>query len=146
MKFGIEVPSTALEAKQLDDKNGNTLWQDAIAKEMKNSKMAFKLLDDGERAPPGYSEITCNLVFDVKFDLTRKARYVAGGHLTEDPPFMTYASVVSRDSVRIGFLLAALNGLEILAGDIQNAFLHAQTKERLYFIAGYSASSLRFKI
>ena len=48
---------------------------------------------------------------------------------------MTYASVVSRDSVRIGFLLAALNDLNILAGDIQNAFLHAQTKEKLFFFA-----------
>ena len=45
-------------------------------------------------------------------DLTRKARFVAGDHLTDPPTAMTYASVVSRDSVRIAFLLAALNDLE----------------------------------
>jgi hypothetical protein len=34
-KFGIEVPKTVKEALDLDHKNGNTLWADAIAKEMK---------------------------------------------------------------------------------------------------------------
>ena len=44
MKFGIEIPENAGEAKALDEKNGNTYWQDAIAKEMANSKMAFRLV------------------------------------------------------------------------------------------------------
>jgi hypothetical protein len=34
-KFGIEVPKTVKEALDLDHKNGNTLWADAIVKEMK---------------------------------------------------------------------------------------------------------------
>ena len=68
--------------------------------------------------------------------MTRKARYVAGGLLTEVPTSMTYSSVVSRDTVRIGFLIAALNNLDVLAGDIQNAFLSASTKERIFFYAG----------
>ena len=68
-------------------------------------------------------------------DLTRKARYVAGGHLT-DPSPMTYASVVGRERVRIALLVAALNDLKILAGDIQNAYLSAFTKENIYFRAG----------
>jgi hypothetical protein len=39
-----------------------------------------------------------------------------------DPPKdLTYSSVVSRDSVRLFFLLAALNNLDVLACDIQNA-------------------------
>jgi hypothetical protein len=33
-KFGIELPKTVKEAFELDRKNGNTLWADAIAKEM----------------------------------------------------------------------------------------------------------------
>ncbi len=33
-KFGIEVPKTVKEAFALDCKNGNTLWANAIAKEM----------------------------------------------------------------------------------------------------------------
>ena len=136
MKFGVEVPETVPEALELDRKNGNTLWADAIKKEMKNSRVAFNLLGREERPPVGFKEITCHLIFDVKMDLTRKARYVAGGHLTDPPSSMTYSSVVSRDSVRLAFLVAALNDLNILAGDIQNAYLHAPTKEKLYFYAG----------
>ena len=49
---------------------------------------------------------------------------------------MTFASVVSRESVRIAFLIAALNDLDILAGDIQNAYLNAPTTEKVHFYAG----------
>jgi len=44
--------------------------------------------------------------------------------------------VVSRDSVRIGFLIAALNDLDLVAADIGNAYLQAETKEKIYAIAG----------
>ena len=61
---------------------------------------------------------------------------MAGGHLTEPPSTMTYSSVVSRESIRIGFLVAALNGLDVLAADIQNAYLNAPTEEKVWFRAG----------
>jgi hypothetical protein len=61
---------------------------------------------------------------------------VAGGHQTEEPAESGYLSIVSQDSVRIAFLIAALNGLGILAGDVQNAYLNAPTKECCYTIAG----------
>ena len=146
MKFGIEVPGTVEEALALDAANGNTFWYDAIQKEMINSRVAFKLLDKGEDPPPGHTEISCHLIFDIKLDLTRKARYVAGGHLTTVPSHMTYSSVVNRDTVRIGLLIAALNGLELLAGDIQNAFLSAPTKERIFFRAGEEWKADRGKV
>ena len=136
MKFGIMVPGSVEEAIELDRINNNTFWQDAIKKEMKNSRCAFELQARGAPIPVGSTEITCHLVFDIKLDMTRKARYVAGGHLTDVPPSMTYSSVVSRDTVRIGFLMAALNDLDVLAGDIQNAFLSAPTKEKVHFYAG----------
>jgi hypothetical protein len=58
-------------------------------------------------------------------DFTRKASFVAGGHLTEAPGSITYASVVSRDSIRLAFLIAGLNDLDVLAGDVTNANLNA---------------------
>ena len=45
-------------------------------------------------------------------------------------------SVVSKDSVRISFLIAALNDLEILGADVGNAYLNAETKEKVYTTAG----------
>ena len=118
IKFGIEVPSTVEEALRLDLENGDKLWQEAIGKEMANSRVAFQILETDDPPPVGFTEITCHLIFDVKMDLTRKARYVAGGHLTDPPSSQTYASVVSRKTVRIAFLIAALNDLKVLAGDI----------------------------
>ena len=136
MKFGIEIPKTYEEAVALDRANGNTLWQDATRKEMANVEVAFKFLDDGSNVPIGFKEITCHLIFDIKFTLDRKARYVAGGHLTNVPASMTYSSVVSRDSVRIMLLIAALNDLDIKMCDIGNAYLNAETRERVWFRAG----------
>ena len=135
-KFGIDIPRTVKEALELDRRNNNTLWQDAITKEMKNARCAFDLLSRDSRPHVGYKRITCHIIFDIKLDLTRKARYVAGGHLTDPPISMTYSSVVTRESVRIAFLVAALNNLSVLAGDVQNAYLNAPTKEKIYFIAG----------
>ena len=65
------------------------------------------------------------MIFDINMDVkfTRKALYIAGGHTTDPPYSITYYSVVSRDSVRIEFTLAALNNLEIRAADIGNAYL-----------------------
>ena len=111
MKVGVLIPGTVEEAIEIDRANGNTFWQDAIKLEMKDSRVAFKHKERGEKAPVGYTQITCHLIFDLKLDMTRKACYVAGGHLTDVPTYMTYSSVVSRDTVRIGFLIAALNKL-----------------------------------
>ena len=85
--------------------------------------------------PVDFKEINCHLIFDLKLDMTRKARYVAGGHLTQVPTQIIYSSVVSQETVRIGLLMEALNGLELIAGDIQNAFLEAPTKENIFFYA-----------
>ena len=98
-KFGIEIPSTVEEAKELDQKNGNSYWKDTIKKEYDNIKVAFRLLENDDKPPPVYTEILCLLIFEVKFDLRRKARYVAGGHLTEPPSTIMYSSVVSRESI-----------------------------------------------
>ena len=136
IKLGIEVPSTVEEALELDRRNGNDYWEKAIKKEMDSVEVAFKFHDIGEKPPPGFKKITCHLISDVNFDLTRKARYVTGGHLTDPPTHMTYSTVVSRESVRICLTVAALNGLDISACDIGNAYLNAETQEKVYFIAG----------
>ena len=136
-KFGIEIPKDWDDAVRIDKENGNTLWQDAIQKEMKNVKVAFQTLENGEKVPVGYQEIKCHMVFDVKMeDFRRKARLVAGGHMTETPMAATYSSVVSRDSVRIALTIAALNDLNICAGDVENAYLTAPVKEKIWCILG----------
>ena len=65
------------------------------------------------------------MIFDIKIDFTGKAHLVAGGHMTDTPASLTYSSVVSRESVRIALLLAALNGLDVKTCDIGNVYLNA---------------------
>jgi hypothetical protein len=135
-KFGVRLPKSVAEALQFDKEDGNTLWYDAIQKELKNVKSAFHFLPDEETPPVGYKKIPCHIVFDVKMDFTRKACFVARGHKTNPPSTLTYSSVVSRESVKIAFLIAALNDLELLVADIGNAYINANAREKVYFIAG----------
>ena len=94
-KFGNEVPKTIKDALEIDRRNGNTFGADAIAKEMKDICVAFKILLGGQSAPIGYQKIPCHMMFDIKMeDFCRKARLVARGHRTEAPATITYASVV----------------------------------------------------
>ena len=138
LKFGIQVPSTYKEAIALDKENGNDLWQKAVDKELKNVIVAFQLLQEGEQLPVGSKRIPYHLIFDVKFNLTRKARLVAGGHRSKHlvPTHEKYSTVASRDSVRICFMLAALNGLDVLSADIGNAYLNAPCREKIHVICG----------
>ena len=66
----------------------------------------------------------------------RKAQMVAGGHTMETPAVLTYSSVVSRDVVRIVLTIYALNDLNILSCDIQNAYLTAKCREKIWTRAG----------
>jgi hypothetical protein len=67
-KFGIEAPKTVKEALALDCKNCNTLWADAIPKEMKEVCITFNILPDGQSVPIGYQKIPCHIIFDVKME------------------------------------------------------------------------------
>ena len=135
-KFGIEIPQSVEHAKQLDQQNGNTLWQDALALEMTNVGIAFEVLEEGQQPPVGWKKQSGHLVWDLKMDFTRKACWVLDGHKTPDIAESTYAGVVSRESVRIAFTYAALNGLDICAADIRNAYLQAPSSQKDYIICG----------
>ena len=142
-KYGIKLPHTAIEALKIDVKTNTNHWSRAIEKELSKVKVAWKVRDDlmpetcreGKQLI-GYTEIKCHMIFDVKMDFTRKARFVAGGHLTEAPSGITYSSVVSRDSVRLAFLYAELNGLDVMVCDIGNAYLNAPCREKVWFVGG----------
>ncbi len=67
-KFGIEIPKTVKEPLALDRKTRNTLWANAIAKEMREVRIALNILPDGGSAPIGYQKIPCHMIFDVKME------------------------------------------------------------------------------
>jgi hypothetical protein len=82
------------------------------------------------------------LVFDVKHDGRHKARYVAGGHLTNVPNVSVYSGVVSLQGLRMVAFLSELNGLDLWATDIGNTYLEAKTSELLFIIASLEFGDL----
>ena len=64
-KYGIEIPTGVENAYEIDVKNNNDLWRKAIHKEMTNISVAFQVLEEGEKAPPGWSKASGHIVFDV---------------------------------------------------------------------------------
>ena len=124
-KYGIEIPRSVKHASEMDLRNGNYFWVKSIKKETTNVVIAFEILDEDKSAPVGWSKESGHLIFDVKMDFTRKARWVLDGNRSADPVGYTYDGVVSRDSVRIALTSAALNNIDVLAAEIQNTYLQA---------------------
>ena len=135
-KYGVELPKSIKHSELLDRNSKSSLWSDALTKEMFNVGVAFEILEDSQNIPVGWNKATGHLIWDVKIDGTRKARWVLDGHRTQDPEHSTYAGVVSRESVRIALTYAALNDIDVNAADIRNAYLQAPTSEKHYIVCG----------
>ena len=86
-KFGVQVPHSPKHALELDKINNDKLWEESMQKELDqiNDYKTFRVLEAEEPTPEGYKRIPYHMVFDVKFDLRRKSRLVAGGNHTENP-------------------------------------------------------------
>ena len=136
-KFGFEIPKSVEEALEIYRQTGTTYWADAIEKEMKNVRVAFRILEDGSLPPEDHQFVRCHMIFDVKMeDFRRKARLVAGGHMTKAPASLTYASVVSRETVRMALTVAALNDIDVWAADVLNAYITAPCREKIWTTLG----------
>jgi hypothetical protein len=100
--------------------------------------VAFEVYNGDIDELVGYQNISGHLVFNVKLgeNFRRKARYCADGHKMKTPSSVTYSTVVSKDLVRIILMIAALNGLEVLGADVQNAFLTAPCRAKVWLVAG----------
>jgi hypothetical protein len=148
-QFGVRVPRTVKEAYILDSMNNDTFWSDAIKKEVRllyEEYQCFKLHPKDSKIPEKYKKITLIWTFCVKYDGRRRARCVAGGHLTEDPEYDLYSGVVNLETVRIAFVAAILMKLQIIAADIGSAYIQAFTSKNVYVIAGPEFNELKGRI
>jgi hypothetical protein len=62
-KFGIRVPRMNEEALAIDKETNTRYWQEAIQKEMKNTRVALRLSEENETVTIGYKWIKCHLIF-----------------------------------------------------------------------------------
>ena len=84
-KYGVEILHTVKGAYDLDKKNGNTLWQDSLVKEMTNLCVSLDILDRGVNPPPGYINASGYIFFDVYMILV--STVVCTYHLAISQPF-----------------------------------------------------------
>jgi hypothetical protein len=106
----IELPTSINHARELDEVKENNLWMEALQKEMFNIGIAFEVLEDGASAPKGWNKAIGHIIWNVKMDFTRKARWTLDGHKQADP--------------------------EVCAADIRNAYLQAPSSNKDYIICG----------
>ena len=116
-KFGIQVPRSVKHALELDARNGNTLWRDAIMIEIKQMDgfKVFRNVEPGNNLE-GLHNIPYHMVFDVKLDLKRKVRLMMGGNHS------------------IGSLIQTIYQIHLLAAGKGNAFLN-EARDKLWSIA-----------
>jgi hypothetical protein len=71
----------------------------------------------------------------IKLDCLEFKSQVAGGHVVNTDQ-ATHDSTIMATSVRLLHLIAHANALDILCGDVSNAFVNAHTKKLTYCRAG----------
>ena len=100
---------------------------------MTSVDIAFKIAEGDQHTSVGFKQVTGHLVWDIKMDFAKKSRWVLYEHKTPNPIGSTYTGVVSRESVRIELIYAALNGLDVCDTDIRKAYLQ-DLSSHTYFI------------
>ena len=97
--------------------------------------------------PPGNQFIKFHMIFDVKMeDIRLKASMADGGHMTDVPPTITYASVVFSETMMIDLTMAALKDMSVNTDDITNTYIKAPCGENVYTILGPDSGSYAGKM
>jgi hypothetical protein len=139
VKYGVIIPCSVKHAKELDTKNGNTLWADAITKEI-DSLLRLGCFDfhaPDFKSSSEYQFAKLTMIFEVKQDGQCKTRLVlAGGHMVKPRGISSRSMVMKGISIRLLDLFAHRDGLRTLCGDIGNAFITADCLEKILSIAG----------
>ena len=137
----MRFPKTLKETYDIDRQLGTYYWIKEISKEMANGSIYLEKLDgvttDGMRRgkiSPGYEHVNVHMIFETNMDgmFTRKEILVADEHTTAPKSSITYSSVMSREIIRIVFLLESLNDLDIFACEIGNAHLNTKFRKNFY--------------
>ena len=71
---------------------------------------------------------------------------MAEGHTKEAPSPIEYSSVVSRDNVRLAFTIAALNGVDVMSCDLEDAYLNAMCHAKIWFEGGTKCGEDKGKV
>ena len=120
-KFDARVERDTHEALAIVKKNKKELWKEAIKKEMSKiiEFQVFPTTLDGKPPTYGHQQITCHMIFHIKFGGRKKASVIlAGGHRTNDLGEEWYSGVVVPEAIQLGVFAAVYNELTGIAADL----------------------------
>jgi hypothetical protein len=111
----LKATTGTLYLEWVNNYTGEDSWAHAIKKELAQLEEynTFSELADDVDLAKYFKKIPYQFVFNVKFDLRKNDRLVAGGHKTDPPTEDIYSGAVEFMTVRLCFLIAAMNGLLI---------------------------------
>jgi hypothetical protein len=156
VKYGVPVPRGQGGRKKEDEKYdanpelsrlvAHQRWRDALKEELDRfldpEVDALELVEGHLPIRPGYQQVRCHTVFDVKTPDAKyptgrlKARFVAGGNTVDTSGLDTYLSVMELQSVGLLLSIADANNMEVLSADIKNAYLSSPVQEKVYIRLG----------
>lgn len=122
-KFGVKVANTVKHVLWLDKMNGNNLWRDATDKELQqiNNYDTFGEPTSASELD-SYTQIPYHIMFNIKFDLRRKACVLANRNKTNPDGEDVYSGVVAIESIHIALTISAMNKLQVCADNVGNVF------------------------
>eukprot|EP00957_Ditylum_brightwellii_P094735 7214569-Ditylum_brightwellii.AAC.1 len=108
------------------------MWKDAMAKEVHalQDMDCFEFREQGNKPGVDFQKTMLCMVFDCKQDERRKARLIVGGHLIVLLDHNIYSSTVKGIGIHLLHVLAHSAKLDVLCGNIGNAYVNAYTTEK----------------
>jgi len=129
----------------LDTLNGNHNWRNAVAKEIAAlvELGCFDVKSPNFKPSSDYQYVRMHWVYADKSDLTYKARLVCDSSRVDPKGLGTQATVVKTLSVRLLDIIADAWNKQVLTGDIGNAFIQLNTKEKIFTKFGSKFGDLK---
>ena len=90
------------------------------------------LLSLRKASAEGFQFAALQMICDVKVDLRRKYRLVIEGHIFHSPGHKVYATITNSVSARILMTLSEESNIDVMMGDIGNAYFNANTQTNIY--------------
>jgi hypothetical protein len=85
----------------------------------------------------GWQYAPMYMIFDIKQQhLRHKAILVCGGHAIDSTGHITYSSIIKDILVQLFMIIVTQNNLDMMVGDIENAFSTAPCAEKIWGKAG----------
>ena len=137
-KYGFEEPKNWKDILRIDEAAGNRNWQLAVEKEVAALIMhgCFDFKSPDFKPPSDFQYCRLHFVYEIKSDLRQKARLVCDGSRIDPRGLSTRATVVKGASFRLLDIIADAQDLTVVCGDIGNAFIQANTNEKIFTRVG----------